>query len=201
MTFTNKSTQEMKDRILRYLDDFTKGQSEDLSAEILAEFEQEGKKYTAKQLKDSSEQILQLILHQYSQFSVSTIDAFFQRVIRSFTRETGLLGIFRLEVDNDMVLEEVIDLLMDELTENEELRGWVLDFSLEQLVEGKDWDIRRSLLDFSRQIFTEEFKEIEEKVLRATEKKDFFKDFKQSLFQQVKIFENQVFGEAQKLLD
>ena len=47
-------------------------------------------------------------------------------------------------------------LLMEELTDNEELRGWVMDFSLDRLEEGQDWDIRSALLAFSKEIFKEE---------------------------------------------
>lgn len=190
----------MKDRIIRYLDDFTKGESDDLSLEIMLDFEGEGLAFTSTEFKLRSEHVLSLILHQYSQFSVSTIDAFFQRVIRSFTRETGLLGNFRLEVDNEMVLEEVIDLVMDKLTDNRELREWVLEFSLEKLIEGKDWDIRSALLGFSKEIFKEEFKKIEGDVLAATSDKDFFKNLKAKLQATVRNFEDRVLGDAKILL-
>ncbi|MFD1003523.1 UvrD-helicase domain-containing protein [Ohtaekwangia kribbensis] len=200
MTFTNKSTQEMKDRIIRYLDDFVHGKSEDLATEIQGDFQKEGKLFTPAQFRDRSREVLSLILHNYSQFSISTIDAFFQRVIRSFTRETNLLGNFRLEVDNDLVLEEVIDQVMDNLSDDDELRGWVLEFSLERLVEGKDWDIRSALLDFSKEIFKEEFKVIEEQVLRATENKEFFKSTREKLQRVVKQFENRVRSDARNLL-
>ncbi|HEY9007709.1 MAG TPA: UvrD-helicase domain-containing protein [Ohtaekwangia sp.] len=200
MTFTNKSTQEMKDRIIRYLDDFVRGKSEDLATEIMNDFQAEGRSFTPKQFADRSREVLSLILHHYSQFSVSTIDAFFQRVIRSFTRETNLLGNFRLEVDNDLVLEEVIDQVMDNLSDDEELRGWVLEFSLERLVEGKDWDIRSALLDFSKEIFKEEFKAIEDQVLRITENKEFFKSVRIKLQQVVKQFESQVQQTSRNLL-
>jgi ATP-dependent exoDNAse (exonuclease V) beta subunit len=143
---------------------------------------------------------LSLILHHYSQFSVSTIDAFFQRVIRSFTRETNLLGNFRLEVENDLVLEEVVDLVLDKLTHDEELRGWVLEFSLERLVEGKDWDIRSALLDFSNEIFKEEYKAIEEDIARITADKSFFKNLKQQLTAVVRSFESNVVKSARALL-
>jgi ATP-dependent exoDNAse (exonuclease V) beta subunit len=199
MTFTNKSTQEMKDRIIRYLDDFGHDRSQDLAAEIRQEIALDGKAFTDSEFRDRSREVLSLILHQYSQFAVSTIDAFFQRVIRSFTRETGLLGNFRLEVDNDLVLEEVIDRVLDKLTDDEELRGWVLEFSLERLEDGRDWDIRSALMDFSREIFREEFKSIEEDVLRATEDKRFFNNLKQSLQKEVKQFEQHVLGEARAL--
>jgi len=201
MTFTNKSTQEMKDRIVRYLDDFSKGMSQDLAEEILADLDAEGRPLTFDQLRERSRETLEIILHKYSQFSISTIDAFFQKVIRSFTRETGLLGNFRLEVENDLVLEEVIDLLMDELTHDSELRDWVVDFSLDRLQDGKDWDVRSGLLEFSREIFREEFKAIEENVLEKTSRKDFFRTLRDTLRTEKYAFENFVRTEAKKLLN
>ncbi|HOX82530.1 MAG TPA: UvrD-helicase domain-containing protein [Chryseolinea sp.] len=201
MTFTNKSTQEMKDRIIFYLNDFSEGKSEDLSNEILAEYEAEGFPFGAALMKKRSKEVLSLILHHYSQFSISTIDAFFQRIIRSFTRETGLLGNFRLEIDNTLVLEEVIDLLMEELTDNKELRGWVMDFSLDRLEEGQDWDVRSALLNFSNEIFKEEFKAIEDDVLAVTSNRTFFKDFKQQLQLAVNSAKKRIGADAKRLLD
>jgi len=191
----------MKDRIIRYLDDFTLDKSQDLAAEIIADFQQEGRTFQPDQLKERSREVLTLILHQYSQFSISTIDAFFQRVIRSFTRETGLLGNFRLEVENELVVEEVVGLLMDELTDNKDLLGWIMDYSLERLREGENWDIRTTLINFSKEIFKEEFKAIEDQVLAVTSKKEFFRNFKSRLQQEEKIFENTIRKDAQKLMD
>ena len=80
---------------------------------------------------------------------------FFQKVIRSFTREAGLVGDYRLEVDQDAVLEEVIDNLIDELGENSELTDWVVDFAKENLENERSWDVRYSLIEFAREIFRE----------------------------------------------
>jgi ATP-dependent helicase/nuclease subunit A len=192
MTFTNKSTQEMKDRILHYLHDFANDKSQDLAAEIIEQLEQERFKLSPAELKLKSAEILSLLLHRYSEFSISTIDAFFQRVIRSFTRETGLLGNFRLEVENDLVLEEVVNLLMDDLSHDDQLRKWVLDFSEEKLEEGENWDIRRLLLDFASLIKDESFKKIEEEVLRVTADKDFFKSYRQKLNESIYPFEKRI---------
>ncbi|MFM9839576.1 MAG: UvrD-helicase domain-containing protein [Cyclobacteriaceae bacterium] len=200
MTFTNKSTQEMKDRILHYLSDFSKGESEDLSQEILVQLNTESKEWTAQKIKERSKEVLDLLLHHYSDFSINTIDAFFQRIIRSFARETRMVGNFRLEVDNDLVLEEVVNLLMEELNDNAELRGWVLEFSMEQLMEGKNWDIRALLMDFSKEIFTEDFKKVEDEVLAVTSNKGFFKELKSNLWKEVKIFETAVFAGAKELI-
>ena len=102
----------MKDRILDYLGRFAKGEEDDLSAELISELKQDKDTFIQNCTELRSE-----ILHHYDLFSISTIDAFFQKVIRSFTRESGLIGDFRLEVDDEGVLEEVINNLIDELGE------------------------------------------------------------------------------------
>jgi ATP-dependent exoDNAse (exonuclease V) beta subunit len=163
VTFANKATQEMKERILRYLSDFASGRKNNLTDELLAEL-----KLTPDELQRRSSHVLSLILHRYSQFSISTIDAFFQRVIRSFTREAGLLGNFRLEVDNEFVLDEVIADLMDELgPNNPELTEWVTDFSRDRLLEGENWNITYALKQFAMEIFKDQFKEVEDAILSS----------------------------------
>ena len=171
----------MKDRILQYLSAFSNGESQDLAIEIIEEQRKAGIWLTPIDLRKKSKEILDFLLHHYSEFSINTIDAFFQRIIRSFTRETGLLGNFRLEVDNAAVQEEVIALLMAQLSDNVELRGWVIDFSMDKLIDGKDWDVRKALLSFSKLIEKEDFKRIEDSVLRVTDDKAFFKTFRKSL--------------------
>lgn len=164
VTFANKATQEMKQRIVEYLADFAAGRANNLTHEIKEEL-----RLTDRQLQEKSRDVLSLILHRYSQFSISTIDAFFQRVIRSFTREAGLLGNFRLEVDNDLVLDEVIAALMDELgPDQQQLTNWVVRFSRDRLKEGSSWNITQSLKDFAKQIFNEDFKRVEGQVLKKT---------------------------------
>ncbi len=161
VTFANKATQEMKERILHYLNDFANNRPNNLTREI-----QEELKLDAQQLQRQSQLVLSNILHHYSQFAISTIDAFFQRVIRSFTREAGLLGNFRLEVDHEMVLDEVLASLMDELGHNHQLTQWVVQFSRDRLKEGDNWDVMKSLRGFLQEIFKEQFKAIETQVVK-----------------------------------
>ncbi|MFZ5972059.1 MAG: UvrD-helicase domain-containing protein [Bacteroidota bacterium] len=161
VTFANKATQEMKERILHYLNDFANNRPNNLSREI-----QEELNLDAQQLQRQSQLVLSNILHHYSQFAISTIDAFFQRVIRSFTREAGLLGNFRLEVDHEMVLDEVLASLMDELGHNHQLTQWVVQFSRDRLKEGDNWDVMKSLRGFLQEIFKEQFKAIETQVVK-----------------------------------
>ncbi len=166
VTFTNKSTQEMKERIVQYLVDFKSGKRDSLSEELMDELS-----LTSDQLTQKSALVLSNILHSYSQFSISTIDAFFQKIIRSFTRESGLLGNFRLEIDNELVLREVVAQLMDELgVENPQLTQWVVQYASDRLEEGKSWNINESLAQFSKEIFRESFKAVEEEILQRKDK-------------------------------
>ena len=163
VTFANKATQEMKERIVRYLDDFAQGRRNNLTEELTTEL-----KLSDDELQKRSATVLSLILHRYSQFSISTIDAFFQKIIRSFTREAGLLGNFRLEVDEDFVLDEVIADLMDELGDsNPDLTKWVTEFSRDRLDDGDNWNVVYSLKSFAKEIFKEPFKAVEESILQS----------------------------------
>lgn len=167
----------MKDRILTYLDKFAKGMEDEVATELKKELDLDDSTF-----RQHAQEIQSAILHQYAQFSISTIDAFFQKVIRSFTREAGLMGDYHLEVDQDEILEQVIDNLIDELGSNKELTQWVVDFARENLENERAWDVRLSLIEFAREIFRDEFKDIEEEVIRQTSDRNFFRQLREKLW-------------------
>ena len=167
----------MKDRILVYLNIFATGEPDELAKELKKELNLDDATF-----QQHAHSMQAAILHQYSQFSISTIDAFFQKVIRAFTREAGLMGDYRLEVEQDQVLEEVIDNLIDELGNNKELTEWVVDFAKENLENDRAWDVRLSLIEFAKEIFRDEFKDIEEDVILQTSDRNFFKRLREKLW-------------------
>jgi ATP-dependent exoDNAse (exonuclease V) beta subunit len=76
------------------------------------------------------------------------------------------MGNFRLEVDTDLVLDEVIATLLDDLgPERPDLTDWVVQFSRERLLEGENWNIEYQLKNFAREIFKEQFKSVEDRIL------------------------------------
>ncbi len=186
----------MKDRILAYLDEFANGREGDLAGELKDEL-----KLDALSFQSYAQEARAAILHDYSQFSISTIDAFFQKVIRSFTREAGLNGDYRLEIDQDAVLEEVIANLIDELGSNPELTEWVVEYARENLENDKPWDVRKNLLEFSREIFREEFKLIEDEVATATSANDYFRNLRNKLMKVRMTFLRQLNSAAREVLD
>jgi len=161
----------MKDRIMRYLNEFANGESNELATELQKELSLDPQTF-----QSHAREVQAAILHNYNQFSVSTIDAFFQKVIRSFTREAGILGDYRLEVEQDLVMEEVIGTLIDELGERKQLTDWVVELALQNLENDRSWDMRSSLMSFSNEIFRDEFKAVEENISYHAENKNYFRD-------------------------
>ena len=84
VTFTNKATQEMKSRIVETLHELANGTQHTMRRELT-----ELTGLSEAQLQERAKQVLSAVLHNYSHFAVSTIDSFFQRIIRSFAKEIG----------------------------------------------------------------------------------------------------------------
>jgi len=194
VTFTNKSTQEMKDRIMQYLNAFASGKANELAQELQKELGLDTPTF-----QNYARDVQAEILHHYHQFSISTIDAFFQKVIRSFTREAGILGDYQLEVENDDVLEQVISNLIAELGSDEQLTNWIVELALQNLENDRSWDMRNSLASFANEIFREEFRVVDENNTRALQK-NFFPDALKALREKKFGFVNFIRKSIQKTL-
>jgi ATP-dependent exoDNAse (exonuclease V) beta subunit len=161
VTFTNKATQEMKGRIIKYLDEFSRGIRNDLEEELRQELQLDQATF-----RERSQELLRRMLHQYSDFSVSTIDAFFQRVIRAFTREAGLAGDYRLIVDTQEVLDEVVQNLLEEAGTNNQLATWLTEMAIHLLEQESEIDITKELKNFASLLLEDDFKRIETELTR-----------------------------------
>ena len=158
VTFTNKATDEMKRRIIEKLDILAHRTSEsEYLNDLLGE---KGIADNIEDLQKRASSILYTLLHDFSGFNISTIDRFFQQTTRSFTREIGLQGGYNIEIDNNHVLTEAIDRMFFNLenAENKELLNWLIQFSEEQVEEGKSWGIYRNIGQLAQEIFKEEYK-------------------------------------------
>ncbi|MDN4166542.1 UvrD-helicase domain-containing protein [Cytophagales bacterium LB-30] len=199
VTFTNKATQEMKMRILEELNLLKSSESSSLVPFLTDKLD-----CTEKQLQEKAQKALSYLLHHYSHFSVTTIDSFFQKVIRTFTREVGLRGGYGIEMDTEKVLDEAIDLLLMDLGENETLTKRLIAFAETKVEEGKSWDIKREIKRIGREIFSEEFKKVESSLLAHEQQVDFWKEFDGDLKKSIHSFDSklQAIGkEALKVID
>ena len=138
VTFTNKATDEMKSRVVEEL--YKLSRSDDAQAPLAADR-------------------LRRMLHDYSCFSVSTIDKFFQTVMRAFAREIGQYASYRVELDDEAVLAQVVDLMLESMDDpaNAALLDWLRDYSFDRVEQGMNWNIEGPLRDMARHFLDESF--------------------------------------------
>jgi ATP-dependent exoDNAse (exonuclease V) beta subunit len=142
VTFTNKATEEMKSRIIKELNNLASGHDSAYLEEITKRTGFSEPAIRAKALKARTE-----ILHNYSRFTVLTIDRFFQRILRAFINELSLDLNYNIELDTALILERSADNLIENITKSEfaEVKNWLMDYAEERLNEGDKWDMRTDL--------------------------------------------------------
>ncbi|WP_258098084.1 UvrD-helicase domain-containing protein [Marinoscillum pacificum] len=189
VTFTNKATEEMKSRIVKFLKELSTGKDQPMRQEL-----REALRISDKELTKRANEALSDILHQYGRFSIVTIDSFFHAVIRSFAREMGLQGTFTIDLDLDKVLQIVIDELLLEIGEEKQkqLRKWLTEFAEHKVEEGLSWDFRKDISALSKEILKDEFKQYSTDILKLSEQKNFFGNLRKELNEVKYPFENQV---------
>lgn len=155
VTFTNKATHEMKERILKELKRLRVEvrPTETMDVELM-----EALGCSEEALKEKANAALSAILHDYGRFSVSTIDSFFQKIVRAFAREMDLNAQFEVELDQERVLSIIVDRVVEKAISDPELHQWLVEYAIEQIEQGNSWDIREKIQELARQIFQEDFK-------------------------------------------
>ncbi len=140
VTFTNKATAEMKQRIIAMLKELMSGSSPALMEQIM-----ELTQMTRGEVMANSEELLSGILTDYSAFAVSTIDTFFQRIVRSFFYELGLDLRYEIVLEREQALQEAIEQLVRDSRNDEELSKKIWRFVSSNIEQGKRVNIQREL--------------------------------------------------------
>ena len=167
VTFTNKATAEMKERILTVLQGLATGNPakkiEDYRQILLTEHPQ----WDAHALQEKAQRIYRRILHDYSHFSVSTIDGFSQKVIRSFTYELNLDAGYDIEMNTNKVKRDLTIMLNQLLDEKPELLEWIIAYAEQKIGNNENWNYRNQLMSLAGLIFSENFQEFDGYILSA----------------------------------
>lgn len=187
VTFTNKATAEMKSRIIGELYHLAKGEKSVYLDVLMKELG-----WPAMQVERQAQLVLKRILHDYSRFSISTIDSFFQRVIKAFNRELGINAAYNVELDEQSILEEAADRLIQSIDENPNLLEWLEAFASDKMREGKGWNLKKDILRLGSEIYNETFKSLNEGLYEKLNNRGFLREYHGKLSKIIVLYENKL---------
>lgn len=187
ITFTHKATEEMKSRIIKELS-------------LLSMLPGEDGKEPSYYAKDLMDQLVcdretladvchvarEQLLFDFHYFNVSTIDSFFQLVLRTFAIDIDKPGDYEVELNDEIAVAQGINGMFGMLksTDNErteKLSQWLRKFMIDRLQLGTAFNmfdrqsgVSNELLGFVKRMCGEEYKRLMINAPKEDDGKDFF---------------------------
>jgi len=158
----------MKSRILDNLYKLAIGENSDYLPGLIKETNR-----SEEWIRKEAKEILNSILHDFSRFSVSTIDSFFQKILRAFTREIGLHSGFNIELDHSTILSAAVDEMIDSAADETQLKNWLTTYAMSNIDEEKSWNLKEGIINLAQELFKEKFKILSTGARSNLENKEF----------------------------
>ncbi len=152
-TFTNKAAGELKTRVINVLGLISQGKNEKGYLEKI----RQKTGLSDQTIEKNAKRVLKKLLHDYSRFSVSTIDRFFNKILSSFLYEVNIRPDSEVSLDDDVLRKEAIDRLLSEFDVDTKLGEWLMNYARLNIQDEKSWNIRSSLEGESKTIASEGF--------------------------------------------
>ena len=187
VTFTNKATAEMKSRIIGEMYKLAKG-----IPSVYMDILTKELGWQPMQVERQAQLVLKRILHDYSRFSISTIDSFFQRIIKAFNRELGINAAYNVELDEKSILEEAADRMIHSVEEDPKLLEWLEAFASDKIREGMGWNLKKDILRLGNEIYNETFKSLNDSLYEKLNDKKFLREYREKLTKIIVQYENKL---------
>ena len=164
VTFTKEATGEMKDRILAELYGlaFNTGDSQGFLDSVRTALSDAGKHADESFIREKARRVLDAILHDYSHLYITTIDSFFQKILRNLARELGKGSRFNLEMNTAQVRLDAVNQMIENAHQNPQLLQWLTTYVENKLEQDDNWHFKDEVYRFSASIYDEFFQEHEQ---------------------------------------
>lgn len=154
ITFTNAAANEMKAKIVKTLCEII--DSTELDPKSMEAILMEELGISDEQLKCNAQRLMTCIMHDYSSFCVSTIDAFVQKLSRSFAHDLGLPNQYTVSIDTEEVADTITENLGLRISDKDDfLTRLLIDFSNNQFDNQRSTAIESQLSEFIAKLMTE----------------------------------------------
>ena len=163
ITFTNKATNEMKERIISELYLLSRPGAK---SNYLQQFI-DGSGLSETRVRELAHQALNELLFDYSNFNVSTIDSFFQGILRNFARELDRDFNYDIQLEEDYAIRVAVHNFLLSLGREgkpTQVDLWVKEYQRHMIrsdASTKDWKFFNDggdLFGFAKQIKSEMFR-------------------------------------------
>ena len=102
-------------------------------------------------MQKRSDQLFTQVLHQYADLSISTIDKFVYRIVRTFAHDLSLAQNFEVEMDSRKLIQPVVGMLINKVGANQISKALV-SFALSKTEEGKSYNLEYDLEEFAKHL-------------------------------------------------
>lgn len=147
------------------------------------------------ELKQRAASALKDLLYDFNFFSISTIDSFFQLILRAFAHEADVSGNYDVELDDAAVTSMGVDQLFQDLNHGKETKRtkylirWLSDYMTQMIENGKAFNIFNranstyaNFIKFISDITDDCFRANEDKIVQYLSDLTKFEQFKNSVY-------------------
>ena len=198
VTFTNKATTEMKERILSQFYNLAMGGLDEGFLDQVMSITH----LTKTEVSERAKATLYAIMHDYDSFRVETIDSFFQSLLSNLAHELKLPRSFKVDLDDSLIILTAINNLLLSLDKrgNKELVNAVMGYMRNNVENDKGWNFTSSLNNFAKDnIFRDIYANNAEIIEEATNDADFIGKTHEQLRERMDDIEQQLNSLAEEL--
>ena len=153
ITFTNKATAEMSERILGFLHSIAEGGADDF-LKYARSFMLRDNNADEALLRSRAGECFKQMLLDYDNVQVQTIDSFLQTLLSGLASVLRMSAGLNTELDVKHVIQTAVDqLLTTDLTDAD--RAILEDYMQLKLDQESAWDVRKSLCELAEELYNE----------------------------------------------